>query len=66
MNKDEGVPPPGDRGPSYIAPSNEHGPSDQTDLNRTVFLIGPDDRAAPCPWDRLASRSFPWLLEYSR
>jgi len=32
------VPPPGARGPAYIAPPNERGPSDQTDLNRTVFL----------------------------
>ena len=38
MNKDEEVPPPGARGPAYIAPPNEFGPSDQTDLNRTVFL----------------------------
>ena len=30
--------PPGARGPAYIAPPNECGPSDQTDLNRTVFL----------------------------
>ena len=30
--------PPGARGPSYIVPPNEYGPSDQTDLNRTVFL----------------------------
>ena len=26
------------RGPAYIALPNEHGPSDQTDFNRTVFL----------------------------
>jgi hypothetical protein len=32
------VPPPGARGPAYIAPSSERGPSDQTDINRTVFL----------------------------
>jgi len=32
------VPPPGARGPDYIAHPNEFGPSDQTDLNRTVFL----------------------------
>jgi len=32
------MPPPGARGPPYIALPNEHGPSDQTDLNRTVFL----------------------------
>ena len=30
--------PPGARGPAYIAPPNEYGPSDQTDLNRTVIL----------------------------
>ena len=38
MNRDEEVPPPGARGPGYIALPNECGPSDQTDLNRTVFL----------------------------
>jgi len=32
------MPPPGARGPAYIAPPNERGPSNQTDLNRTVFL----------------------------
>jgi len=26
------------QGPAYIAPPNERGPSDQTDLNRMVFL----------------------------
>jgi len=26
------------RGPAYIAPPNEYGPSDQTDINRMVFL----------------------------
>ena len=30
--------PPGARGPAYIAALNECGPSDQTDLNRIVFL----------------------------
>ena len=30
--------PPGARGPAYIIPPNEYGPSDQTDLNRTVSL----------------------------
>ena len=34
----EEVSPPGASGPAYIAPPNECGPSDQTDLNRTVFL----------------------------
>jgi len=38
MNKDEGVPPLGARGCAYIARANECGLSDQTDLNRTVFL----------------------------
>ena len=28
----------GARGAAYIVPPNEYGPSDQTDLNRTVFL----------------------------
>jgi len=28
----------GARGPAYIAPPNERGPSDQTDHNRIVFL----------------------------
>jgi len=30
--------PPGARGLAYIVLPNEYGPSDQTDLNRTVFL----------------------------
>jgi len=38
MNRDEEVPPPGARGPGYIALPNECGPSDQTDINRMVFL----------------------------
>jgi len=35
--------PPGVRGSAYIVPPNEYGPSDQTDLNRTIFLnpLGP-------------------------
>ena len=32
------MPPPGARGPTYIALPNERGPLDQTDLNRMVFL----------------------------
>ena len=32
------MPPPGAKGPAYIAPPNKRGPSDQTDLNRMVFL----------------------------
>jgi len=31
------MPPPGARGPAYIALPNERGPSDETDLNCTVF-----------------------------
>ena len=31
-------PPLGWRGLAYIAPSSEFGPSDQTDIDRTVFL----------------------------
>jgi len=30
--------PPGARGPAYIVLPNEYGPSNQTDLNRMVFL----------------------------
>ena len=30
--------PPGARGSAYIAPQNEYGPSDQTDIDRTIFL----------------------------
>ena len=33
-----GLPSSKGQGPAYIAPPNECGPSDQTDLNRTVFL----------------------------
>ena len=33
-----GSSPPGDRGSAYIVLPNECGPSDQTDINRTVFL----------------------------
>ena len=32
------MPPLGAREPAYIVPPNEYGPSDQTDLNRTIFL----------------------------
>jgi len=32
------MPPPGAKGPAYIALPNECGPSDQTDLNRMVFF----------------------------
>jgi len=30
--------PPGARGPAYIAPPNEYGLSDQTDLNHKIIL----------------------------
>ena len=35
----------GARGPAYITPPNEYGPSDQTDLIHTVFL-NPLDRGS--------------------
>ena len=38
MNRDADVSSLGSRGPAYIALPNERGLSDQTDLNRTVFL----------------------------
>ena len=38
MNNDQGVPPPGARGSGYIVFSDESGPSDQTDIDRVVFL----------------------------
>ena len=38
MNKDAEMSSPGARGPAYIALPNERGLSDQTDLNRMVFL----------------------------
>ena len=38
MNNDQGVPPPGARGSGYIVPSSEPGSSDQTDIDRVVFL----------------------------
>jgi len=38
MNWDEEVSPPGARGPSYISLPYECGPSNQTDLNHSVFL----------------------------
>ena len=38
MNNERDDPPPGSRGSAYIAPRDKSGPSDQTDLNRVVFL----------------------------
>ena len=38
MNNDRGVPPPGARGSGYIVFLDESGPSDQTDIDRVVFL----------------------------
>jgi len=43
-------------GPAYIAPSNERGPSDQTDLNRMVFL-DPQRR-----WSIICETQPHWLL----
>ena len=50
------MPPPGARGPAYIALPNEHGSSDQTDLNRTVFL-NPFGR-----WSIIREAESDWLL----
>ena len=58
MNRDEGVPPPGARGPAYIALPNECGPSNQTDLNRTVFL-DPQRR-----WSIILEAERDWLLSH--
>jgi len=38
MKRDSEVSSPGARGPAYVALPNERGSSDQTDLNRMVFL----------------------------
>ena len=57
MNKDLEVSSPGARGPAYIALPNERGPSDQTDLNRTVFL-NPLGR-----WSIICKAKPDWLLE---
>ena len=56
MNKDEGVPPLGARGPAHIALPNECGPSDQIDLNRMVFL-NPLGR-----WSIIREAEPDWLL----
>ena len=48
---------PGARGPAYIALPNEHGLSDQTDLNRMVFLN-------PLGWWSIIREAEPdWLPE---
>ena len=47
--------PPRARGSAYIVPPNEYGPSDQTDLNRTVFL-NPLGR-----WSMIREVEFDWL-----
>ena len=47
--------PPGARGPAYIVLPNEYGPSDQTDLNRSVFL-NPLDR-----WSMIREAEPDWL-----
>jgi len=46
----------GARGSAYIVPPNEYGPSDQTDLNRTVFL-NPLGR-----WSMIREVESDWLL----
>jgi len=60
MNKDAEVSPPGARGPAYIALPNERGPSDQIDLNRTVFL-NPLDR-----WSMIREAGPDWLRHLGR
>ena len=47
--------PPGARGSAYIVSPNEYGPSDQTDLNRTIFLnpLG--------QWSMIREAKFDWL-----
>ena len=56
MNNDQGVPPPGARGSAYIVLPNEYGPTDQTGLNRTVFL-NPLGR-----WSMIREVEADWLL----
>ena len=46
----------GARGSAYIVPPNEYGPSDQTDINRMVFL-GPLGR-----WSMIREVEADWLL----
>jgi len=48
--------PPGARGSAYVVPPNEYGPTDQTDLNRTVFL-NPLGR-----WSMIRQAEPDWLL----
>ena len=50
------MPSPRARGPAYIVPPNEYGPSDQTDLNRKVFL-NPLGR-----WSMIREVEPDWLL----
>jgi len=57
MNRDEEVSSPGVTGPAYIALPNEHGPLDQNDLNRMVFLN-------PLGWWSIIREAEPdWLPE---
>jgi len=60
MNRDAEVSSPGAREPAYIAPPNECGLSDQTDLNRTVFL-NPLGR-----WSIICKAEPHWLPEQGR
>ena len=50
--------PPGARGLAYIAPPNEYGPSDQTDLNREGGRLAPGPARPPA-----RSRGFWTLLD---
>jgi hypothetical protein len=56
MNNDQGVPPPGARGSGYIVFSDESGPSDQTVIDRVVFLevVG--------RWSMIREVEADWLL----
>jgi len=70
----QGLSPLGARWSAYIVLPNEYGPSDQTNINRTVFLnpLGQWSmiREVEADWPsgeaRSASRSFPWLMDSSR
>jgi len=56
----QGLSPPGARGASYIVLPNECGPSDQTDINRTVFLD------PLCQWSMIREVERDWSLDYGR
>ena len=57
MNNDQGAPPPGARGSGYIVFSDESGPSNQTNIDRVVFLevLG--------RWSMIRDVEADWLLQ---